>query len=112
MIYLASPYSDPDSKIMQLRYELVCKACAGLIKKDLTVYSPIAHWHPIAVMNELPRNASFWEKCNQEMIELCNYFWILMIDDWNISIGVLDEIKYANKIKKHIMYTTLSECIS
>jgi hypothetical protein len=110
MIYLASPYSDPNPNIMQLRYDLVCEACAGLAKMTLVVYSPIAHWHPIATKYNLPKSHHFWRSHNYTMIRLCDQFLILTIDGWEASEGIKDDKKYALGKEKLIRYISLKEC--
>ena len=112
MIYLANPYSDPDPKVLQLRYQKVSEACAGLARKKLTVYSPIAHWHPIAMMYDLEKSYKFWKRMDQEMIRICNNFWVLTLDEWNESKGVIEETAYATSLNKEIKYISLEECIS
>jgi len=102
MIYLASPYTDPDPKIMQLRYDLVCEACAGLARKKKVVYSPIMHWHPVAVAHDLPRDHLFWGIQNYGMISCCFVFYILTLDGWKVSAGIKSDTEYAEKLGKNI----------
>ena len=112
MIYLASPYSDPDSKVMDQRYNLICEACAALARRGFNVYSPIVHWHVIAKRFNLSKKYSFWKKHDEEMIKICNDFWVLTIHGWNTSKGVANESAYAVKQIREIKYITLPECIS
>ena len=41
MIYLASPYSDPDPAVRQSRFEAACKATAEMLRAGLIVFSPV-----------------------------------------------------------------------
>ena len=110
MIYLASPYSDPDPNVMQARYDKVCEACAGLANKGITVYSPIAHWHPIAMKYNLPKTYFFWELHDQEMIKGCYRFVILKLFGWDTSKGIKKEIKYAEENGKLIEKISFNKC--
>jgi len=110
MIYLASPYTDPDPKVMQMRYEMVCEACAGLANKKRVVFSPVAHWHPIAIKYDLPRDYKFWEIQNYGVISCCFRFYVLTLNGWDTSIGIKYEVEYAEKHGKLIENISLSEC--
>ena len=52
MIYLASPYTHDDPNVERERYESVCTVCAKFARLGKHVYSPIAHWHPIALAHD------------------------------------------------------------
>ena len=112
MIYLANPYTDPDPTIIQLRYDLVCEACAGLVLKGYRIYSPIMHWHPIAIKFKLPQDYNFWKSINEEMIILCKNFWILTLEGWKESKGIIKESLYAKINDITITEISLKECIT
>ncbi len=67
MIYLASPYSHPDQAVERLRFEAVCQAAATLMRHGLSIFSPIAHSHPIARFG-LPTDWAFWEHYNRDFL--------------------------------------------
>ena len=48
LIYLASPYSDPDPWVKENRFLAVCTKAAKMMSEGAYVFSPIAHTHPIA----------------------------------------------------------------
>lgn len=48
MIYLASPYTHSDVHVREWRFREACRAAAALLRAGITVFSPIAHSHPIA----------------------------------------------------------------
>lgn len=97
MIYVASPYSHNDPQIRQERFEKVCDFCSLLINKGLVVYSPIAHNHPIACRNELPKAFTFWQHFDLHILNLCEQVTVLCIDGWEESKGVQAEIAFARK---------------
>lgn len=94
LIYLASPYSHSDPAVMQQRFEQVCEATAGLLRAGYMVYSPIVHSHPLTKYG-LPTDWAYWEQLDTQMIEMCGALVILMLDGWDESTGVTNEIGKA-----------------
>jgi hypothetical protein len=107
MIYLASPYSDPDLAVQKYRYDLVAKATGVLLSAGHHVYSPIVHCHQIAIDNSLPTDAQFWRAYNEDMIDRCDSMFVLCIFRWNTSKGVMMEIEYAREIRMPVRYVNL-----
>lgn len=97
LIYLASPYSHPDSKVRHERFEAVCKQAAMMMKDGLLVFSPIAHTHPIASFG-LPGGWEYWQKYDRTMLERSDELAVLKLDGWKDSIGVKAEIEIACEI--------------
>ena len=102
MIYLASPYSSEDDDLMERRYRLVLEFLAKCAEEHLVIYSPIAHWHPIAKLYDLPRGEKYWRFNNREMIYLCTQLLVLNLPGWRDSVGVARDIKYAQTYHKRI----------
>lgn len=109
LIYLASPYSHSDPKIMEKRFQLVLKATAELTNQGLLIYSPIVHSHPMAVDYKLPTDFNFWQKYNFGMIDHCNAIAVLTIDGWRESKGIKGEMQYAMSTGKDIFYVNPTE---
>jgi nucleoside 2-deoxyribosyltransferase len=95
MIYLASPYSDPDPAVMEQRFDAVCRKAGKLMNAGFVVYSPIAHCHPIAMRVGLPRDWAFWQKFDRVMIRAATDFYVLRLPGWETSKGVAAERKIA-----------------
>lgn len=91
MIYLASPYSDPDPAVMESRFDAACRKAGELMNAGHVVYSPIVHCHPIAVRVGLPRDWTFWERFDREMLSRATSFQILCLPGWGTSKGVKAE---------------------
>ena len=104
MIYLASPYSDPDPAVMEQRFEAAAKFCAARMREGLVIYSPIVHCHPIAVRHELPRDWAFWEKFDREMIKRADSLWVLTLPGYDRSKGVNAEIELARLLGVPVSY--------
>lgn len=98
LIYLASPYSHPDPKVVEQRYLAAVEKAAELIKAGFMVFSPIAHTHPIAVRHKLPGEFDYWEAYDRRMISHCDLLYILTIPGWRESRGVQAEIQIARDL--------------
>jgi len=106
-VYLCSPYSDFNFSVKIARFKEVCQIAADLMQSDknLTIFSPIAHSHPIAVHGGLSGSADYWEKHNRSWIEWSDEIWIAdMIGSWG-SVGINEkEIPYAEKTGKKVVW--------
>lgn len=104
MIYLASPYSDPDPAVREWRFQEVCRAAAQMIAEGQMVLSPIVHCHPIALMGNLPLDWQYWERYTMEILPMCVSMTVLMLPGWVESKGVSDEILIAQRLEKPVIY--------
>ena len=103
MIYIASPYSHYDTKTRKQRYDAVNCFCGHLFESQgLFVYSPIVHWHPIAVERE-------WTGCFEQfrandfhMLTLASEMYLLCLDGWEDSFGVRQELRFCRSLKKPV----------
>ena len=94
MIYLASPYSDPDPMVRQHRFHQVCREAASMMRRGQMVYSPIAHSHCI-VRFGLPFDWEYWQAHSRLMLSFCDGLVVLRLDGWENSVGVQSEIEAA-----------------
>lgn len=94
MIYLASPYSDPDPAVREQRFRAVCRVAANMMQDGQQVFSPIAHTHPIAEFG-LPKGWEYWEKFDRWFIERCTKLVVLVLPGWEDSKGVRAEMGIA-----------------
>lgn len=95
MIYLASPYSHPSPAIVDHRFEQACLAVADLVRRGEVPYSPIVHFHPVAIRQHLPGDFAYWQRVNFQMLSRAERMMILELDGWDTSIGVAAETDYA-----------------
>jgi hypothetical protein len=103
-IYLASRYSDPDPRTMEIRYKLVREATAVLFLKELIVFSPIVYAHEMSRAHNLPRGVDFWWPLNKSMIDWCTEFMIYPYFKYEWSTGVTRERVYAFQHNKPITF--------
>lgn len=106
LIYLGSPYSDPDPAVMEARFQAVCKAAAQLMSSGLHIFSPIAHTHPILRAGHLPTRWSYWEKFDRAVLETCRTLTVLKLDGWERSTGLAGEIKIAHQLVLPTFYVS------
>ena len=97
LIYLASPYSDPDPAIMEARFKAACQASANLMRAGHLIFSPIAHTHPIAQF-DLPKGWDFWERYDRAILDACSELFVLTLDGWRTSKGVQAELQIAREL--------------
>lgn len=106
MIYLASPYTHPDTEIVAQRYNETMRVNASLLAAGRFVYSPIVHCHAMANAHTLPTEYEFWKNFNYHMIECSNAVYFLLLPEWQNSKGMFGELTYADMAGKGI-YTVL-----
>lgn len=97
LVYLAVPYSDPDPKVRQARFEASNRAAAMLMRAGDFVFSPISHTHPIALAGDLPLGWDYWEQYDRAVLACCYRFIILKLDGWNHSKGIKGEVRIAEE---------------
>lgn len=98
MIYLASPYTSTNAEVLNERYNEAVKATAFYIKQGFVVFSPIVHSHWL----ELPIDFEFWHDYDMAIIAKCVELWILAIDGWDRSKGVIEERLKAQSSRKPV----------
>lgn len=105
LIYLGGPYYNEDPKIIKKRFNLYNKLSALLIsKKDVYVFSPISHSHPIVHTKNFDRafwKYEFWMPFDLSLLSQCDELYVVDIDGWRESKGLAAEIEFAkaNNIK-------------
>lgn len=104
LTYLSVPYSHPDFAVRCFRFECANKLAAKCVEAGHFVYSPISHWHPIAIGNALPIHAEYWKRQNEIMMEYSKLVLILKLPEWEESKGVRDEIDYAKRLGIRVEY--------
>lgn len=98
MIYLASPYSHKDPVIVKTRFLLVEQCCAALIADGKFVWSPIVHSHEMTAKYGLRTDAEFWKAYNFDFMRRADAMYVLNIEGWQESKGIMMEIKLAEEM--------------
>jgi hypothetical protein len=97
VIYLASPYSHAKSVVREMRFVAACWTTVELMRRGDVVFSPIVHSHPL-VAHGLPNTWEFWSVVDRNMLSRCDALWVLMLPDWEESVGVMAEIAIAREL--------------
>lgn len=109
LIYLASPYTHMKEEVRVKRYEEAARVAGKLMDNGYTVYSPIAHSHPIEHFMDGDRNHDFWMRQCIDMLRRCDALYVLAIDGWDKSKGVQEEIAIAQMINMPILMISSNE---
>lgn len=65
------------------------------MEEGYEVFSPIAHSHSIEILDGRFRPGDFWLKQDFAILKKCDKMFVLMLEGWEKSYGVKEEIKYA-----------------
>lgn len=105
--YIASPYTHPDMKVQDQRYEKVVDFTSYLISQfEMHVYSPIVHSHPLCKTRwELQSSFDFWLEMDRTMLVPAKGLIVLQVPGWKESVGVSMEIDMAVKFGKPILHS-------
>jgi len=99
MIYLASPYSNPDHTVREARYCATRDYVFQLaFAEKRFIFSPIVYAHRAALELDMPTNAAAWSLMNEQAQREATELWILPLEGWEESIGVQAEMKFAQSI--------------
>ncbi len=103
-IYLASPYSNKSFYLTHQYYKRAVKQVAILILEGHIVFSPIVHFHVVALEHNLPTTFDYWRRVNFSFLEWCEQLNVLQLEGWKTSKGVQWEIEQTTLLGKEIYY--------
>lgn len=105
-VYVVSPYTHPEEKIMEIRYDAALQACGEMIMEGFHVLSVIVHCHPIAQRFNLPRDHKYWGDYDDSFIlKWAEAGYVLRFRNWHKSKGVKKDIGIFTKAHKSIYYS-------
>ena len=105
LIYLASPYTHKDKRVMKLRFDQVTAIAAHLVREGYVVFSPITYGHTLCEFEDLPVEFEFWNDFCLKFLEKSDLFVRLEFDGWEESKGLKEEVKFCkeNKIPQYFI---------
>lgn len=104
-IYVSIPYSHKDELVREYRFELATNIAGKLIENGNIVFSPVTHSHIITKQEiNLPISWEFWKQQLISFIDWCDTVLVVNVDGWEESTGVKEEIEYATKTNKKVIY--------
>ena len=96
MIYIASPYSDPDVEVRNKRTLEVTKYAGFLHGRGDIAISPIVYGHALVrVTPTLGEDIYSWERFCKALLSKCTSIDLLMLEGWKDSLGIKMELKKA-----------------
>jgi len=109
LVYLATPYSldgKANAKERQKRYEQVTRCANILFRSGLNVYSPITMHHNILKHKPIKMTTRDWLQLDFEYLRHSIMLFVLKLDGWDKSLGLLSEVEYAKNLKIPICHIT------
>lgn len=102
--YLGGPYSKyPDG--IDSAFDRVVEARGLLVRAGIPAFSPIVHSHPVARKCGIdPHDHSIWLPAERPMLDAATGLIVLMLESWEISYGLAQEIELFRSAGKPIVY--------
>lgn len=99
--YLATPYTlRPD---IDRAFQQASRIAAHLSLAGITIFSPIAHSHPMVRAAGLDHtNPAIYAALNKKMLDVCAYLIVVQMDGWQDSDGMREEIEFFERMHKPI----------
>lgn len=103
-VFVISPYTHDDAAIVAARVATAEEFLVNLTIEGIVAYSTIAAMHHLTNKFTLPSNYAFWRNHCRTMISCATEVYVLCLDGWEESQGVIDEIAIATELHKDIKY--------
>ena len=98
LIYIASPYTNPEDSIRIQNYTDVTKIAADLVAEGHIAISPITYGHVLSECKKMPTDWGFWMDFCLVLLAKCDKILVCnTIPGWENSKGVAAEIEFAKK---------------
>ena len=104
-VYLATPYSKYKGGDLEAAFRDAAAIAGELLRRGVSIYSPIAHTHPIAVYGGIdPADHDIWLPFDMAMMRACEALLVAQMDGWENSYGMAYEIDVFRAAGKPIYY--------
>ncbi len=94
-IFVAGPYNHSDDKIKEFRFNKITEYCTQLFLNGLSPISPLLIGLNMARFGNLPTDTETWKVYSETLLKGCDELHVLMLNGWDISIGIKYEIQEA-----------------
>lgn len=102
--YLATPYTKYPGSI-EAAFIAACEQTAVLLRAGLSIFSPIAHSHPVAIHGNIdPLAHDIWLPFDGAMMDAACGIIVCKLPTWDQSRGVSHEIETFVKAGKPVIY--------
>ena len=110
MIYLASPYTTTDKHLKETRLKNLKNICSILLNAKYNIISPVLHnAYLFEEVKILDSSWDFWKLYCLDILSKCNELFVFKDIQWESSIGVNEEIRFAKQNGIPIKYLTLND---
>lgn len=109
--YLATPYSKYPGGL-DAAFNAACEQAGLFARNGHSVYSPIAHTHPIAMASGLdPLDHEIWLPFDEPMMKAALGLIVCRLESWETSRGVRYEIDMFEKTLQRPVYYMTPGCL-
>lgn len=99
--YLCTPYTRQPN--IDRAFQQAALIAARLSRAGITIFSPIAHSHPMVRAAGLDhRDPAVYAKLNAKMLDVCNVLIVVHLEGWQESDGMREEIEFFERNHKPI----------
>jgi hypothetical protein len=109
LIFISSPYSHEDEKVVEENYLKVVKLASLICSKSEVAISPIVYGHTLLNYVSMPNDWEFWKNFCLTLLEKCDEMIVYKMDGWDKSRGVKEEIEFATSRGIKITYRDYEE---
>jgi hypothetical protein len=109
LIFISSPYSHEDEKIVEENYLKVARFAGLLCSMGEVVISPIVYGHTLVGHVRMPTDWMFWKNFCLILLEKCDEMIVYKMEGWDKSRGVREEIEFATNKGIKITYRDYEE---
>lgn len=107
--YMATPYSKYKYGTV-IAFEDASQIAGTLMKRGLTVFSPIAHSHAIAIHGEIdPKDHKIWMPADTPFMNAAIGLLVVEMLGWDQSYGVSQEIAHFKAAGKPVRYIRMED---
>jgi hypothetical protein len=105
LIFISSPYTHENPEVVHENYLKVAKFAAELIKQGYVAFSPILYGHnAVRYQPDMPTDWDFWKIFCLTFLSRSDEMIVYMMEGWDKSKGVKEEIQYAKDLGIEIIY--------
>lgn len=102
--YIAGPYSSPSEEVIERRYDLYLRFTNMVLNHGIMCMSPLTNHACLKKGKVIPGDYNFWGNYSREMLARCQVVFVMMLDGWEKSDGVYDELMNARQKGLKILF--------
>ena len=116
--YLASPFSTPTvegraiAELKAERHHQVQFIGHQLYELGFILIEPIASSYHKALAFGAPGTYEYWKERDRKLVKASDALMVATLDGWEDSVGVTDEISYAQELGKPVFLITVDESMN